>query len=71
MSVTGQFSGNGLGYFNTVLYGKLGISSVVEQLQYNLVYAVISALGAFIGACFSDRMPRRWPLVYGTLGQSA
>lgn len=69
MNVTGQFSGNGLGYFNTVVYGKMGITSVVEQLQYNLVYAVVCAIGAFIGACFSDRLPRRWPLVYGTLGE--
>lgn len=69
MNVTGQFSGNGLGYFNTVVYGKMGITSVVEQLGYNLVYAVVSAIGAFIGACFSDRLPRRWPLVYGTLGK--
>jgi hypothetical protein len=69
MNVTGQFSGNGLGYFNTVVYAKIGISSVTQQLAYNLVYAVVSAVGAFIGACFSDRMPRRWPLVYGTLGE--
>lgn len=69
MNVTGQFSGNGLGYFNTVIYEKLGVKSVSQQLAYNLVYAVVSAIGAFVGACFSDRMPRRWPLVYGTLGE--
>ena len=68
MSVAGQYSGNGLAYFNTVIYAKIGISSVTQQLAYNLVYAVISAAGAFTGAMLSDRMPRRWPLVYGTLG---
>jgi MFS family permease len=67
MSVTGQYSGNGLGYFNTVIYAKIGVTSVVMQLAYNLVYAVVSAIGALFGALLSDRMPRRLPLVYGTL----
>lgn len=67
MSVSGQFSGNGLGYFNTIIYRKIGVTSVVMQLAFNLVYAVVSAIGALIGACLSDRMPRRIPLVFGTL----
>lgn len=67
MSVTGQYSGNGLGYFNTVIYAKIGVTSVVMQLAYNLVYSVVSAIGALFGACLSDRMPRRRPLVFGTL----
>ncbi len=69
MSVAGQFSGNGLAYFNTVIYAKLGISTVTKQLAYNLLYACVSAIGAFIGAGFSDKMPRRKALVYGTLGE--
>jgi MFS family permease len=69
MSVTGQYSGNGLGYFNTVIYAKIGVTSVVMQLAFNLVYAVVSAIGALFGACLSDRMPRRLPLVFGTLGE--
>lgn len=66
MSVAGQYSGNGLGYFNSVIYENLGITSVNQQLAYNLLYAVISAIGALIGALLSDRMPRRKVLVFGT-----
>ena len=69
MSVAGQFSGNGLAYFNTVIYGKLGINTVSQQLEYNLAFQVLSAGGAFIGAMLSDKMPRRKILVFGTLGQ--
>ncbi|GFZ44649.1 hypothetical protein JCM24511_02373 [Saitozyma sp. JCM 24511] len=67
MGVAGQYSGNGLAYFNTVIYQKLGIKAVTEQLGYNLLYAFISALGALCGAILSDRMPRRKVLVFGTL----
>lgn len=70
MSVAGQYSGNGLGYFNSVIYENLGITSVNQQLAYNLLYAVISAIGALIGALLSDRMPRRKVLVFGTFGES-
>lgn len=58
MSVTGQYPGNGLGYFNTVIYAKIGGTSVVMRLAYNLVYSVIAAFDALIGACLPDRMPR-------------
>lgn len=71
MSVAGQYSGNGLAYFNTVIYAKLGIATVTKQLAYNLLYSVISALGALGGASLSDRMPRRKVLVYGTLACAA
>lgn len=71
MSVAGQYSGNGLAYFNTVIYGKLGIETVTLQLAYNLIYSIVSAAGAFTGASLSDRMPRRKVLVYGTLGPSS
>jgi MFS family permease len=71
MGVAGQYSGNGLAYFNTVIYQKLGIKAVTEQLGYNLLYAFISALGALCGAILSDRMPRRKVLVFGTLGASS
>ena len=58
MSIFGQYSGNGLAYFNTVIYYNLGIKSVPKQLAYNLLYAVMSAIGAVIGASLTDRMPR-------------
>jgi len=68
MSVAGQFSGNGLGYFNTVIYANLGVTSVAKQLGYNLVSSVTSAVTAILGASFNDRTPRRKILVIGTIG---
>ncbi len=68
MSIAGQYSGNGLAYFNTVIYANLGIKTVTKQLAYNLLYSVISAIGALFGASLSDRMPRRKVLIWGTLG---
>ena len=70
MSVAGQFSGNGLAYFNTVIYGKLGVDTVSKQLEYNIGFQLVSAFGAFCGALLTDRMPRRKVLVIGTMGRS-
>lgn len=70
ISIFGQFSGNGLGYFNTVIYNNLGVTSVPRQLGYNLANAVVSAFSAVTGATLTDRMPRRKVLVAGTFGQS-
>ena len=70
MSVAGQFSGNGLAYFNTVIYGKLGVDTVSKQLEYNIGFQLVSAFGAFCGALLTDRMPRRKVLVIGTFGKS-
>ncbi|ORY28829.1 lactose permease [Naematelia encephala] len=71
VSVFGQFSGNGLGYFNTVIYANLGVTSVAKQLGYNLLNSVVSAIGALSAVSLTDRMPRRKVLVLGTLGCSA
>ncbi|GFZ44930.1 hypothetical protein JCM24511_02656 [Saitozyma sp. JCM 24511] len=67
MSIAGQFSGNGLSYYNTVIYKQLGVTTVSMQLAYNLLYNVVAAIGAFSGAFLSDRMPRRKVLISGTL----
>ncbi|WVR07897.1 hypothetical protein IAU60_004940 [Kwoniella sp. DSM 27419] len=66
ISVFGQFSGNGLGYFNTVIYNNLGVTSVATQLGYNLLNSVVSAIGALTAVSLTDRMPRRKVLVIGT-----
>ncbi|RSH94246.1 hypothetical protein EHS25_004049 [Saitozyma podzolica] len=66
ISIFGQFSGNGLGYFNTVIYANLGVTSVSAQLGYNLLNSVVSAVGALSAVSLTDRMPRRKVLVLGT-----
>jgi len=66
ISIFGQFSGNGLGSFNTVIYNNLGYTKVATQLALNLANSVCSAIGAVTAAFLTDRMPRRKVLVPGT-----
>jgi predicted MFS family arabinose efflux permease len=68
ISIFGQFSGNGLGYFNTVIFANIGVKTVSQQLGYNILSSVVSAIGAITAVCYTDRMPRRTVLVWGTLG---
>lgn len=69
ISIFGQFSGNGLGYFNTVIFGQLGVTTSSAQLGYNLLNSVLSAIGALSAVALTDRMPRRKVLVIGTFGR--
>jgi hypothetical protein len=66
ISVFGQFSGNGLGYFNTAIFKGLGVTSVPQQLGYNILNQALSAIGALTAVSLTDRMPRRKVLVIGT-----
>lgn len=66
ISIFGQFSGNGLGYFNATIFKLIGVTSVYQQLGYNLLNSAISAIGAGLAVCFTDIMPRRKILVIGT-----
>jgi sugar porter (SP) family MFS transporter len=66
ISIFGQFSGNGLGYFNTTIFENLGITSVPDQLAYNFLNQVLSAIGALTAVTLTDKMPRRKVLVIGT-----
>jgi len=68
ISIFGQFSGNGLGYFNTIIFAQLGVDTSAKQLAYNLLNSIISAVGALSGVALSDKMPRRKILVFGTFG---
>ena len=68
ISIFGQFSGNGLGYFNTTIFEIIGVSSVEQQLAYNLLNSALSAIGALTAVAFTDTMPRRKVLVIGTFG---
>jgi MFS family permease len=71
ISIFGQFSGNGLGYFNTVIFENLGVSEPQQQLGYNLLNQCLSAVGALTAVALTDRMPRRKVLVFGTLACAA
>lgn len=68
ISVFGQWSGNGLGYFNPTIYKSLGYTSSSIQLLLNLVNSIVSAIGALTAVHFTDKMPRRKVLVFGTFG---
>lgn len=70
ISIFGQFSGNGLGYFNTVIFENIGVNTVSQRLGYNLLNSVLSAIGALTAVCLTDRMPRRPVLIYGTMACS-
>ncbi|KAI1437064.1 putative MFS lactose permease [Xylaria sp. CBS 124048] len=71
ISIFGQFSGNGLGYFNTTIFKQIGVKTVPQQLGYNVLNSVLSAIGALTAVSLTDRMPRRPVLVYGTLACAA
>ena len=65
MGVFGQFSGNGLGYFNTEIYKAVGYDTD-QQFDLNLANSFTSAIGAGFGVALADKMPRRTVLVWGT-----
>ncbi|KAI0116054.1 general substrate transporter [Hypoxylon sp. NC0597] len=71
ISIFGQFSGNGLGYFNTTIFEIIGVTSVEQQLAYNLLNSVLSAVGALAAVSLTDIMPRRKVLVFGTFACAA
>lgn len=71
ISIFGQFSGNGLGYFNATIFENIGVKEVSAQLGYNLLNSVLSAVGALSAVALTDRMPRRPVLIYGTFGESS
>ncbi|GFZ51177.1 hypothetical protein JCM24511_08935 [Saitozyma sp. JCM 24511] len=60
-----QYCGNGLGYFNTVIYASLGVTSVTTQLGYNLLGQCLGAICAVLSSSYADRVPHRPVLVAG------
>ncbi|KAL5338746.1 general substrate transporter [Aspergillus crustosus] len=68
MGVFGQFSGNGLGYFNPAIFAQLGVESTAQQLGYNILTEGLKAIGAGTAVSLTDRMYRRPVLIYGTFG---
>ncbi|OQE30897.1 hypothetical protein PENFLA_c002G04213 [Penicillium flavigenum] len=67
ISVFGQWSGNGLGYFNATIFKAIGYESSATQLLLNLVNSIVSAVGALTAVFFTDKMRRRPVLIFGTL----
>ena len=65
MGIFGQWSGNGLGYFNTQIYAAVGYDNYM-QFVLNLANSITSCFGALCGVALADRMPRRKVLVIGT-----
>ncbi|KAL2835828.1 general substrate transporter [Aspergillus pseudoustus] len=66
MGIFGQFSGNGLGYFNPLIFSKIGVTTTAQQLGYNILGQCLQAIGAGTAVTLTDRMPRRKVLVIGT-----
>lgn len=71
ISVFGQWAGNGLGYFNPTLFSTIGYKSSSTQLLLNIINSIVSAIGALTAVAFTDRMPRRPVLIWGTFGKLA
>ncbi|CAE6439961.1 unnamed protein product [Rhizoctonia solani] len=65
MGVFGQFTGNGLGYFNTEIYAAVGYDNYM-QFVLNLACSFCAAFGAACSVVLADKMPRREVLIYGT-----
>jgi len=67
MGIFGQWSGNGLGYFLTILFANAGVDTQNGRLTLNFVNTVISACGALIATSLTDKVGRRKMWLYGTL----
>ncbi|KAG6885607.1 hypothetical protein C0993_012354 [Termitomyces sp. T159_Od127] len=70
MGLFGQWSGNGLGYFLTILFQNAGVNSQERRLVLNFANTLISAGGALIGTSLTDKVGRRTMWFWGTLACS-
>ncbi|KAG6888902.1 hypothetical protein C0992_007141 [Termitomyces sp. T32_za158] len=70
MGLFGQWSGNGLGYFLTILFQNAGVNSQERRLVLNFANTLISAGGALIGASLTDKAMEDWDTMHviGYLG---
>lgn len=66
ISIFGQYSGNGLGYYNAAIFKEEGVTTRPAQLGYNVLAQVLQAIGGMSGMSLTDKMPRRKVLVIGT-----
>lgn len=70
MGFFGQWSGNGLGYFLTVLFKNAGVESQERRLVLNFVNTIVSAIGASIGTSLCDTVGRRTMWFWGTFASA-
>jgi sugar porter (SP) family MFS transporter len=70
MAFFGQWSGNGLGYFLTILFRNAGVNTQNGRLTLNFVNTIVSAVGALIGTALTDKVGRRKMWFWGTLGSA-
>lgn len=68
ISIIPTFSSGGMGYYTTLLYKNVGISTPSELLMINLVSSIVSWIVAMTAAMFTDWLPRRKAVTIGTFG---
>ncbi|OCT53747.1 Quinate permease [Cladophialophora carrionii] len=54
-------------YYSVTIYGQIGISGQ-DTLKYQGINSIIALVAQFCTILFIDRTGRRWPLIYGNLG---
>lgn len=54
-------------YYSVKIYGQIGISPQ-DSLKYQAINSIIALIAQALCIAFIDRFGRRWPLIYGNLG---
>ena len=54
-------------YYSVSIYGKIGITGS-DALKYQAINNIIALVAQFCCILFIDRLGRRWPLIWGNLG---
>lgn len=57
-------------YYSVDIYKQIGIAGD-ETLKYQAINSVIALVAQFLTILFIDRTGRRWPLIFGNLGNCA
>ncbi|KAB2579283.1 putative mfs sugar transporter protein [Lasiodiplodia theobromae] len=54
-------------YYSVTIYGKIGISGD-DTLKYQAINSIIALVAQVLTILFIDKTGRRWPLIFGNLG---
>lgn len=54
-------------YYSVSIYGQIGINAQ-DSLKYQAINNIIALIAQALCMAFIDRFGRRWPLIYGNLG---